>query len=102
MTWGETATRTVRETNQRDEKVAVSPSRPLICCAFRYFHHALFILSELCLYRERAVPNLPLLEGLSGNRYWLAIYFRQTCERIQDKSRPLQIHNRNYKALTLR
>ena len=35
LTWGETATDKLRENTQRDKKVAVSPSRPLICSALR-------------------------------------------------------------------
>jgi hypothetical protein len=33
LTWGETATRKLKETTQRNNKVAVSPSRPMICYA---------------------------------------------------------------------
>ena len=32
MTWGKLPPHKLRETRQRDKKVAVSPSRPLICC----------------------------------------------------------------------
>ena len=35
MTWRETATRKLEFNTQRDKKVAVSPSRPLICWAAR-------------------------------------------------------------------
>jgi len=31
MTWDETATRKLKETTQLDKKIAVSPSRPMIC-----------------------------------------------------------------------
>jgi hypothetical protein len=40
MTWGETASDKLKLKKKREKKVAVSPSRPLICYAFRYFHHA--------------------------------------------------------------
>ncbi len=33
LTWGETATRKLKVKRQRDKKVAVSPSRPMICYA---------------------------------------------------------------------
>ncbi len=33
MTWGETATRKLKFNGQREKKVAVSPSRPMTCCA---------------------------------------------------------------------
>jgi len=33
LTWGETVTRKLKETTRRDKKVAVSPSRPMICYA---------------------------------------------------------------------
>ena len=55
MTWGETATDKLKETTQRDKKVAVSPSRPLNCYAHLYFQKYLIGKNQKL---AKAIPTL--------------------------------------------